>query len=504
MQPIFIIFAMAINKKQPLARTSYEGDIARKRQYNFGIAMNIIEKIKSVQHLKICFAVLDCGRGGIDFNKIRTGDSEVLKLELALIFANKYTEDLELTYNLVSIINSANGIVIDDYHFHWFKSDAKATMWFWQNMRCICDAFPKIVINENDINRYCIEHSLGEFFSYGENEIINCPSSTDGRIKQIEHMLIWKSISYKENGLSNSLSILENARLKWAAARNSIRPKAWEKSGLKIAGTWAFEALLDSIASNFNAAVHHGTLTRFDKVDEPVRIGDLRLHLSPTDDDEALLAYYALAWRLQAVDADATKKLLDDCADFCNQKVRRYHQDPRKQLASRVNVEGKLPKRVAKVATLPLTAPKASRSLSGRNVQVSFDTYAGLHEQTVFHLQHTPSLVFMIGRPNARLNQLLIDKEVDSAFFVFADQVQSEGGRKAPAASLESVISIVVDEYEGALLSASANNVEGAWPERSGFFILGGGKECAKAVLELLHATECVWCEQDSPPSYSC
>lgn len=491
---------MAINQKKPLAINSYAGDIARKRQYNLGIAMNIIGKIKSAQHLKICFAILDCGRGGVDFNKIRTGDNEALKLELALIFSNKYIEETGLIYNLLSTINSANRLVIDDYHFYWFESDVKATMWFWQYMRCICNSFPKIIINQNNIDKYCIEHSSEGFFSYGENEIINCPSSTDGRIKQIEHMLIWKSISYKESDVSNSLSILEDARLKWAAARNSIRPRAWEKSGLKIAGTWAFEALLDSIVSNLNAAVDHGTLTRFDKVDEPVRIGDLRLHLSPTDDDEALLAYYALAWRLQAVDADTTKKLLDDCAEFCNQKVRRYHQDPPKQRASRVNAEGKLPKRVAKVATLPQTAPKASRSFNKRNVRGEFDTFAGLHEQTVFHLHQTHSLVFMIGRPNARLNQLLIDTEVDSGFFVFADQVQPDGASQASMTNLEAAISIVVEKYQGVLVPASASRLDGAWPERSGFFILGGGKECAKAVLELLHATECVWCKQDHPP----
>ena len=377
-----------------------------------------------------------------------------------------------------------------DQWFGWFSHDEKATMWLWEVLFHQNPTLERVNNNIISATQCTPPASLG-FIDFFANE----PCSSEGRLEQIYDVL-HGLISYALPGLPYKFLLLKELRKQWQLQwKKEIKIRAWEKDSPKSAAFWAFETLLAQDGSEFTdsnsnqAAPNHLNDTR--------KVRDLNFHINPSNDDEALLAYYALAWQLQARNPTKTKQLLDKCAVVCNQMVRRHNASESKRIAKTKELPSEKPSR--RSLTRSYTKPIALVTKSGAH---RLGSYSEPHqdELTVYTVQISPSLTFALGRPNAQINQLLIDKKVDGAFFVFADQVQSEGGRKAPAASLESAISIVVDEYEGVLLSASASSLDGAWPEKCGYFILGGGKECAKAVLELLYATECVWCEQDSPP----
>ena len=420
----------------------------------------------------------------------RSWGASLMKDALSDAISKKHNSIESARSELDSIILNANKYHLkEDEWFSWFSGDPRATIWLWELLFNSHPAFLYIVnITRNELNDYLFNSPSIPIF---DSE----PNSSNGRLDQIYEafdglMIIVNNRIYKK-------ILIKQLRKEWQLRWNkTIKRRAWEKNGPKEAATWAFELMLDLDTSEFSPLLIQRDSSQGGNRTAKVR--DLNLHLNPINDDEALLAYYALAWQLYAHNPIATKKLLDKCAIACNQMVRRHKESAAKQLAKSKGWKE------AKLSSSPSTRLKAGSAKKSEKSNEAISTATvgllGEGDLAVYSVHSKPKLIFSIGKKNARLSQLLLDADVTSAFFVLAEWIDSKGGHSVSKDAFSEEISNIVAKYNGALVAASVNSLDGTWPEKNGYFVLGGGEQCAKEVLDLLHASEYVWCEQGQPP----
>ena len=393
--------------------------------------------------------------------------------ELASSQLQTYADAKEFMHQVKSKIAA---LYMEKSWLDWCRDDDLATMWFWQELRLSRSDYPRpLTHSEYDIYRSKLSFFGATVHKYSEIEY--CPGSHQQRLDQINTML--SQITYFNNNNSPSkFTRIEFLRSLWGGKiKNLIKPKSWENNGPPEAAFWAFEALLDSDASRFNFKGTVHAHYRFAPVREAPLIRDLNIHLNPATDREALLAYYALAWRLMEDNNEVTEKILDKCADFCNQKVRRFQE----------------------AETRRATKARARKHPSLQKTNIEAGTESGAN-YAYSVMSANPAFATRLGVANSALDQALANAQAEAGFFIVKDPRNFSTLDSNGVSALQSEFEAAVHAQQGTIWNAIRYDLAGSSLPTVAHFVVGLKLANAKALAKQLRQSEIIWCQRGKAP----
>lgn len=399
----------------------------------------------------------------------------LIKAKIASLASSQlqtYTDAKEFMHEVKSQIAD---LYMEDSWLDWCRDDDLATMWFWQELRLSRSDYPRPLTH----SEYAIHQSKLSFFAatvHQYSEIEYCPGTHQQRLDQIKIML--SQITFFNNKGPVKFAKIEYFRSLWGGkVKYSIKPKLWERNGPPEAAFWAFEALLDSNASRFNFKGTVHPYNRFDKLKEDPLIRDLNIHLNPATDREALLAYYALAWRLMADNKEVTEEILDKCADFCNQKVRRFQEAETRR------------------------ATKAETRKHPRLQKTNIEADTESHANYAYSVMDAGSVFAVrLGVANSALDQALANAQAEAGFFVVKDPRNFSTLDSNSVSALQSEFEAAVHAQQGTVLNGIRYDLAGSTPPSIAHFVVGLKLANAKALAKQLRQSEIVWCRRGKAP----
>ena len=283
----------------------------------------------------------------------------------------------------------------------------------------------------------------------------------------------------KAMGLNELRSLWESS---W---RNLVKPKKWEKSGPKQAARWAFDWLLDAKAEKFLIPGHYGAAHS---------VRDLGLHLNPVNDDEALLAFYALVWQLYARNPEAAAALVEKCAATVNQRVSRHYYAEAKYAQKKTKASIKIAKGSSRKNS-------SSANQDSLKVEEHFVPADGMPLQEpppmVFTIYAESEFVLLPGRSNAQLDAFLEEEQSEAGFFMRA-QLNEETG----ISLVEAVFPLTIEKLGGKFVTAMAYDPSGEMSPQHGFFVYGRAGEHTHSIAKELGAEILLWCRRGVEPIF--
>jgi hypothetical protein len=402
------------------------------------------------------------------------------RLDLATRIANSALSIDAATQSLENFLGKASSAHLNpDLWFTWFSEDSKATMWLWQ------------VIFHN-LNPYSLAAPAsinftpfrGVAFDVRQNNPL--PNSSEQRLDEIFSLLNRVgSVRDQNNQLIKAMGLNELRSLWENYWRNLVKPKKWEKSGPKQAARWAFDWLLDAKAEKFLIPGHYGAAHS---------VRDLGLHLNPVNDDEALLAFYALVWQLYARNPEAAAALVEKCAATVNQRVSRHYYAEAKYAQKKTKASIKI-------------AKGSSRKNSSSANQDSLKVEEHFVPADGMPLQEPPSMVFTIyaesefvlvpGRSNAQLDAFLEEEQSEAGFFMRA-QLNEETG----ISLVQAVFALAIEKLGGKFMTAMAYDPSGEMSPQHGLFVYGRAGEHTYFIAKELDAEILLWCRRGVEPIF--